>query len=392
MLKYHDIEINHDNVIPLHEQLTNQVRQLILSRRWPTGFRVPSETELQRRLGISRSTIRHALRTIEIEGLIERVAGRGTFVSALRDRDRIHSPLAFMVIDFDHPQQRELLRGAESVAREAGYPMFFCNSDFDPIEERRMLEQLKHDEVAGVLLWMSIENGKSDFVAQLSEPDFPPITMMDRTFEGISCDYVASNNYRGTSQAIEHLVELGHEQIAFLSCGILDLQPIAERYRAYQDAMHSAGLEPMAPWMFGAPDQEIYSEMALRAYSNKDDSTVGAITDLLKKNAGKATAIVAINDNVALLTLKAAHRLGISIPDDLSLIGFDDVDLVSYLPTPMTTVAQDYFAMGKTAAELLIERMEGYYSGPPRQVLLPTQLRVRATTSVPHQTKQRLND
>ena len=119
-MKYHDIEIHHDNVIPLHEQLTNQIRQLILSRRWTTGYRVPSETELQRRLSISRSTVRHSLQTIEIEGLIERVAGRGTFVTPLRDRDRVHSPLAFMVIDFDHPQQRELLRGAESAAREAG--------------------------------------------------------------------------------------------------------------------------------------------------------------------------------------------------------------------------------------------------------------------------------
>lgn len=391
-MKYHDIEIHHDNVIPLHEQLTNQIRQLILSRRWTTGYRVPSETELQRRLSISRSTVRHSLQTIEIEGLIERVAGRGTFVTPLRDRDRVHSPLAFMVIDFDHPQQRELLRGAESAAREAGYPVFFCNSDFDPVEERRMLEQLKHDQVAGVLLWMSIENGKSDFVAQLSEPDFPPVTMMDRTFEGITCDYVASDNYHGATRVIEHLVELGHEHIAFLSCGILDLAPIAERYRAYQDAMHNAGLEPMAPWMFGAPDQEIYSEMALRAYSNKDDSTVGEIADLLQKNLGQATAIVAINDNVALLTLKAAHRLGISIPDELSLTGFDDVDLVSYLPTPMTTIAQDYYAMGKSAAELLIERIEGCYNGPPRQVLLPTHLRVRATTSVPHPTKLRLND
>ncbi|MCA9884049.1 MAG: GntR family transcriptional regulator [Anaerolineae bacterium] len=389
-MKYHDIEITHNNVIPLHEQLTNQIRQLILSRRWQTGYRVPSETELQRHLDISRSTVRHALRTIEIEGLIERVAGRGTFVSPLRER--AHRPLAFQVIDFDHPQQRELLRGAEVAAREAGYPVFFCNSDFDPAEERRLLEQLKHDDVAGVLLWMSIKNGKSDFITRLCEPDFPPVAMMDRTFGDFPCDYVASDSYAGTYRTIEHLIELGHERIAFLSCGILDLMPIAERYRAYREAMIHAGLKPMDAWVFGEPDQEIYSEMALRAFSENDDSSVGEVADLLKDRFDDATAIVAINDNVALLTLKAAQRLGISIPDDLSLTGFDDVDLVSYLPTPMTTVAQDYFAMGKAAAELVIERIEGCYSGPPRKVLLPTQLRARATTSVPRHVKQRLSD
>src|SRR5215207_1373195 len=108
------IEISHESVIPLHEQLLNQLRQLILSKRWQPGYRIPSETELQEQLKISRSTVRQALRNAEIEGLIERVPGRGTFVAHIQTRTPAKRPIAFVVFDFERAGQRNLLNGAES--------------------------------------------------------------------------------------------------------------------------------------------------------------------------------------------------------------------------------------------------------------------------------------
>ncbi|QPC81275.1 GntR family transcriptional regulator [Phototrophicus methaneseepsis] len=388
-----DIKISHESVIPLHEQLTNQIRHLILSKRWPAGFRLPSETELQKRLRISRSTIRHALRTMEMEGLIERMPGRGTFVTQLRERSNSNRPIAFMVTDFERPMQRQLLSGAEGIARAAGYPVFFCNSASNVAEERRLLEQIQHDDVMGVLLWPSVASCHSEYLAEMVENHLPPITVMDRTFNNVVCDYVASDNYAGGYSAVQHLIELGHEHIGFLSCRIMELLPIADRYRGYQDAMRDAGLEPYDPWLFGEPDEEIHFEAVLNAHSGSDLQVVGDIAELLKQHQQEATAIFAINDNVALLASKAANRIGLRIPDDLSVVGFDDIDIVSYLPTPLTTVAQDYFAIGQQAAKLLIERIEGCYSGPPRVVLLPTQLRARASTSVAsRKLKHGLND
>ncbi|MEA3338139.1 MAG: substrate-binding domain-containing protein [Chloroflexota bacterium] len=92
------------------------------------------------------------------------------------------------------------------------------------------------------------------------------------------------------------------------------------------------------------------------------------------------TAIFAMNDLTALLALKAASLAHLSVPRDLSLVGFDDMDFVAFLPVPLTSVAQDPFALGRRAAELLIERIEGH-EGPPRMELLPTRLKVRATTA-----------
>lgn len=382
MKKILQLEISFESFIPLHEQLLNQLRQLILSGRWQAEERIPSETELQQHLNISRSTVRQALGNAEVEGLIHRVPGRGTFVAQIRAQSNTKPPLAFVVFDFNRPIQRDLLSGAESAARKSGYRVIFCNSNSDAKQEIRMFEQLRADGVAGILLWPSIDEGNPQHLAELSQQKFPYAVMMDRTFENVKWDYVASNNFDGGYTATRHLIDLGHEAITFLTCQILDLLPIAERYRGYQVALTDAGFPPLKPWLVGNPNREISSAYALQAYTTDNNPLVRQITNYLTENAGKITAIFAMNDNVALLALKAAQIARLHVPDDISIIGYDDIDIAPYLPTPLTTVAQNAFAIGEQAAELLIERIEGWYSGTPRSVAIPTRLQVRASTSV----------
>lgn len=381
------IYISHKSVIPLHEQLHNQLRQLILSGRWPPEHRIPSETELQRQLKISRSTIRQALGNAEIEGLIERVPGKGTFVAHPHSRNSTNRLIAFVVFDFDRPIQRRLLSGAESAAQVAGYRIIFSNSNSNIDEEKRILAQLQRDGVAGVLLWPSADSSKPEHLAEKSQGNFPPVTMMDRTFEGVAWDFVGSDNYGGTLTAMQHLIELGHQRVVFLSCPILELLPIAERYQAYRDALHRADFQPYSPWLVGRANQEISSTNALQAYCAADDPIVREIVNYVSTSNEPPTAVFAANDNMALLSLKAASVLGMRVPEDLSVVGFDDMAMASYLATPLTSVAQDSFAIGKRAAEMLIERIEGWYVGEPRSERMATQLRPRASTAAPRLSK-----
>lgn len=381
MTKISQLRISHESVIPLYVQLLNQLRQLILSGRWQADERVPSETELQQHLQISRSTIRQALGNAEVEGLIQRVPGRGTFVAHIRKQANTKPPLAFVVSDFNRPTQRDLLSGAESAARKSGYRVIFCNSHSDTEQEIQILNQLREDGVAGILLWSSV-NDAPHYLAELSQNNFPHVVMMDRTFENVKLDYVASDNYGGGYTATQHLIELGHNSIAFLSCNTLDLLPIAERYRGYQGALSDAGYSPIKPWVIGKPNREVVSAYALKAYTAENNPLVREITTYLDKNVGKISAIFAINDNIALLALKAVSLAGLKVPDDISIVGYDDTEIASYLPTPLTTVAQNTFAIGEQAAELLIDRIEGWYSGMPKSVFIPTRLRVRASTTV----------
>ena len=209
--------------------------------------------------------------------------------------------------------------------------------------------------------------------------------LMDRTLPSLNCDSVTSDNYTGGYQAVKHLVGSGHERIAFLSRPILQLSTIAERLRGYQQALQEAGLTPLQPWLVGTVDRELTVRLALDAYSSGVGPEIEQIAQYLESSQ-RPTAIFAMNDLMALQALKAASQIGLRVPDDLSVVGFDDMDIVAHLEVPLTTVAQDVFGLGEQAAKLLIERIEGY-KGPRRQETLPTQLRVRASTTVPATSK-----
>lgn len=376
-----EITISHDSVMPRHVQLLNQLRHLILSGHWPPGNRLPSEAELKRELKISRSTIRQALSNAAAEGLIERVPGKGTFVTRSPTAKRNNHLIGYITFDFLSDFQRQLLQGAESAARAKGYRILFCNSNRDANEENQLLDQLMEDKVGGVLIWPALDDDPGRRIFQLAQQGLVPLVLMDRTLEGLACDYVTSDNCAGAYAATKHLVDLGHRRIVFLSRPILQLLPIAERLRGYREALRDAGLTPLEHWLVGTADREMGTGYALRTYSNASSQDIEEIARYLERPQ-QPTAIFAMNDLMAIQALKAASLVGLRVPDDLSLVGFDDIDIVAHLEVPLTTVPQDTFTLGRRAAELLIERIGGY-NGPPRREMLPTQLKVRVSTARP---------
>ena len=377
-----EITVAYNSSIPLHTQLLNQLRHLILSGQWSPGRQLSSETELQRQLKISRSTIRQALHKAEAEGLIERVPGRGTFVASLPTNNDSSHLIGYITVELLNSDfQYQLLCGAENAAKEKGYRILFSNSNQDVDEESRLLDQLLADKVGGILIWPAFHNDPTRRLFQLAQQNSIPIVLMDRTLPSLNCDCVASDNYAGGYNAVKHLTDLGHQRIAFLSRPILQLSTIAERFRGYQKALQDAGLIPLQPWLVGTVDQELRTRPALSAYSSGVGPEIEQIARYLESSE-RPTAIFAMNDLMALQALKAASQVGLRVPADLSVVGFDDTDILAHLEVPLTTVAQDIFDLGQQAAELLIERIEGY-NGPPRQKLLPTQLRVRASTIIP---------
>jgi DNA-binding LacI/PurR family transcriptional regulator len=235
--------------------------------------------------------------------------------------------------------------------------------------------------VGGILIWPALNDDPARRLFQLIQQGSLPIVLMDRTLPSLSCDCVASDNFAGGYEAVKHLVDLGHQQIAFLSRPILQLSTIAERWRGYQQALLEAHLTPLEPWLVGTVDQELRTRLALNAYSTGIGPEIDQIAHYLA-SPNRPTAIFAMNDLMALQALKAASQTGLRVPEDVSVVGFDDMDIVAHLEVPLTTVAQDVFGLGERAARLLIERIEGY-KGPPRQETLATQLRVRASTGAP---------
>ena len=378
-----EIFINRDSSTPLHEQLLNQIRDLILSGAWAPEDLLPSETELQHQLKISRSTIRQALSKAEAQGLIVRVPGKGTFVTRSPTGQADSRLIGYISCDSFRHLQSQLLSGAESIVAAQGYRVVFCNSNRDPGEESRLLQQLVlEDKVRGILIWPVLHDDPSRRLFQLARQDRVPLVLVDRTFKGLPYDYVTSDNHAGAYSAVEYLAGLGHRRIAFLSRPILQLLTIAERLRGYQDALRDAGLIPLEPWLVGDANQEMEIVVALRSYSDAHSQDVEQIARHLKASP-RPTAIFAMNDMMAMQAMRAVRLAGLRVPEDLSLVGFDDEGIVNtLLDVPLTTVAQDAVTLGRRAAELLIERIEGH-DGPSRGKVVPTELRVRASTAPP---------
>lgn len=376
------ISVNPDNAVPLHVQLLNQMRHLILSGEWAPGSRLPSEADLQRDLRISRGTIRQALKNAAIEGLIERVPSKGTFVAQPPPCDAPSHTIGYITSDFLSDFQHQVLRGAEQAARAKGFRLLFSSSNQDVNTENQLLQQMIADQVSGIVIWPVFGDSPPRLLLELGKQCEPPLVLMDRTLRGLACDSVTSDNYAGAYAATEHLVQLGHERIVFMTRPLLQLSTIADRLTGHGDALRDAGKTPSEPWIIGSESHGQGERYTLELYNG---SVTGAETTKIAKRLGQSrrpTAILAMNDLTALLALKAATQANLSVPRDLSLVGFDDLYFLAFLPLPLTTVAQDTHELGKRAAELLIERIEGC-ADPPRSELLPTRLVVRASTAEP---------
>ena len=372
-----DIKIDHHSTIPLHVQLLNELRHKILSGEAEPGSKLPSESEFQRDLEISRSTIRQALNNAESEGLIERVPGKGSFVRLTPlEKGTKNNLVGYVTFDFHSEFQGQMLSGAESVIRKNGYRMLFCNSNGNVGEENKLLDQLVSDKVLGILIWPVYSSDTTRRLFQLANHRQVPIVLMDRTFDVLMNDYVISDNFKGAYEAVTYLISLGHKRIVFLSRPVLKLLPIAERLRGYTQAMLDNGFTPLDPWIVGTAENERGYSLQLNGTVNRE---IEELENLLK-GKDKPTAIFSMNDLMALEVSKASKLLGMNIPSDISIVGFDDMDIVSYFDIPLTTVHQDTYYMGSRSAELLVERIRGY-AGVPRREIIPTYLRIRNSAS-----------
>ena len=377
MTEADELKVDQNSRVPLHVQLQRQLRSLIASGRWERGRRLPSENQLQRNLGISRNTVRQAFNEMQHEGLIERIPGRGTYVAEPAPGGRQKRLIAFIISDFESEREWELLNGAESAARGNDCDVVFYNTRHNCQEERRVLGQLAGQNISGALLWSCAPPAASP--DEYEGVSLPPLVMMDRDTPALPTDCVTSDNHGGASLATRHLLALGHRRIVCVSHDVVGLLPVAERIQGYRDTMRAAGEKAAPAWVLPT-EAELSPDSALALGEDIDSAPMRYLMRRMQKE--RPTALFAVNDLVALVALRAARALQLRVPEDLSLIGFDDVEFSAFIAPPLTTIAQDFHAIGRRSFELLLERMDG--AGPPARVeRIPVALRERATTVRP---------
>lgn len=270
--------------------------------------------------------------------------------------------IGVLIQDILNPFYANIVQGIESVLWQKRANFLFQCSYRQELKEQDILTFFSEQPVDGLLITSVIN--PDHVIAHLKHSQLPTIFLSQR-FEQYEVDYVINDNYEGALLAVEHLIKLGHTQIAYLA-GI-ETQSNAERFRGYQRALEAAGI-PLNQWLIRASDSTI-------------ESGYYVMKSLLQTDL-KLTAVFAYNDLIALGAIRAIKEVNRRVPADISVVGYDDIPFAEFSEVPLTTVHQPTLEIGWKAAELLFEKIEFGANHLPRQIVLKPHLTIRGTTSI----------
>ncbi len=353
----------------LHVQLMTYFRERILDGRLPAGTRLPNDGELAAQYQISRDTVRQALALLVNEGLIERVQGRGTFVSQPplngSPVPQLERKQIGLVLNRTSTTQlnMNLLVGVEQAAKSHGYSVSFTYAEGDQEQQTRDIARLRANHVLGMIIYPTGDVTHDASIQQL-QADHVPFVLMDRYFPGLAADYVGLDNVGGGYRATEHLLILGHRRIGFVFSHeeTLRTTSVHERWQGYCKALQK----------YEIPYDET---LVVPDFRQLQMDTHEGLVEFLKR-PDRPSGIFAVNDYVAMDVMQAAKAIHLRIPEDLAVVGFDDWSFAAHLNPPLTTIVQPFMDIGLRAGTLLISRIEGIV-GVPKHVELPTNLIIR---------------
>jgi LacI family transcriptional regulator, galactose operon repressor len=275
-------------------------------------------------------------------------------------RTRRSHTIGVLIPDLNNPLFPPMIRGIEDRLAEHGYVALIGNTDVDLAKERLVFDQMRARHVDGFVLATAIAG--SPILAEAAEADVP-VVLMNRTSQEYPFSSVSVDNEQGVRAAVAHLVSLGHTKIGHIA-GPQDASTGAARLRGFHAAMATHKL-PVAD------GQVVYAN----AYSLEEGARCGR--DLLAP--GVLTAVVAGNDMLAVGCYGAFDELSLSCPEDISIIGFNDMPFIDRLRPPLSSVRFPHYQLGTEAATLLIERIEGAES-PVKILFLAPELVARGST------------
>ena len=330
----------------------------------------PTIGDVARRAGVSRATVSRVLNEYphvrpqvrtDVQRAIRALRYRPDQVARSLAR-RETKTLGLVVADITNPFYAETARAIVETARGYGYNVILCNTDNLHRLQEEYVEVLRQRRVDGIIFGSVFLD--DPVVEALVEAGYPCV-MYNRRLRSGRGNYIVLDNASASHDLTRHLLDLGHRHIGFIT-GLRDLSTASERLRGYRAALRAAGLpaDPrlMRPGAFKA-------EMAQRAAQE------------LLKLPRRPTAIMAGNDLMALGGMQAAGDLGLRVPEDLAVVGFDDIEIAAHRQIQLTTMAQQKAEMGRMAVVWMLEIIRDprrYRREPLQQILTPT-LVVRRT-------------
>jgi LacI family transcriptional regulator/LacI family repressor for deo operon, udp, cdd, tsx, nupC, and nupG len=324
--------------------------------------------DIAKKAGVSPSTVSRALEDHPRIG----AATKKRIQELAREMDYVPSRVAkslaanktwtigMVLASISDPFMGRVVEGVEQIAIEAGFNVFISTSQNDRQREMAVIEVLQQRRVDGIIV---IASHLSNHYPRFVDRSKVPIVIINEQKPGESMHFVAVDDVHGAQLAVEHLIALGHCRIGYV--GITN-RPESNQYRlkGYQDALEAVG---------------IASDPTLIFISNSlEDHAKCGEASLEPLLAAEATAVFCYNDTTAIGLLTACYKHGISVPDTLNIIGFDDIDMAAYTLPPLTTIRQPRFELGQRAMHMMLALLDGQ---EPDNQISRGELVVRQTTA-----------
>jgi DNA-binding LacI/PurR family transcriptional regulator len=330
----------------------------------------PSIKDIARLAHVSHSTVSRALqnsplvnaRTAEKIRQIALASGYRASAVARGLVTRRTRTIGLVVTTVADPFTSEVVSGVEQAANDHGYSVFLADSNADPEREKKVVQSFAEQRVDGIVVTSSRVGAL--YIPLLSEMRVP-IVLVNNQYPGAFVHSVMIENVAGSRAAANHLVQLGHTRIAYIG-DQFGYESDTERLAGYREALEGAGI-PLFPELIVHGD-------------GKPEAAVRAMEELLAL-AEPPTAVFCYNDRSALGAMRAIRLHGLRVPEDISVVGFDDLFLASYTDPPLTTVRQPMRLMGQLAMESLFKLMSGKESAVAIKV--DAELIVIETTAKP---------
>lgn len=268
--------------------------------------------------------------------------------------------IGLLVPDITNPYFPEVARGVEDEASKENYNIFLCNTNWDLIKEVDYFNLLLAKRVDGIII-APVSDDTTKFVEKFT--DRLPIVFLGTRLDGEKYNYVVIDNIKGGEMITEYLIGLGHRKIAFIG-GTKDSSTFSDRVKGYKNALIKNNIDI---------DEKMVN---ICGYRRIDGSNA---IKVMAKESNVPTAIFAVNDLVALGIIDAAEEIGLSIPQDISLVGFDDIPYASLPKIRLTTVSQPKDHIGREAVRILLEKIENKNNNTGLQRIIQPELIVRSS-------------
>ena len=358
--------IDRNSPIPQYFQLQTWLIEQIEQGVFKPNDKIPTEEEFSQLTGLARATIRQAIQNLVNMGYLIRKKRLGTFV--LQDKRHIEKKtmVGILIPDIRTGYSPILARGAEDEASRSNYSLILCNTDDLFVKAEYHADRLIEIGISGVIFVPTAadEIKNLQVISKLNRKNIP-VVLADRTVPGENLDCVTTDNFNGAYILTEYLVQRGHRKIAITLSDKFSTEK--ERLAGYKKALqdYNVTIDPVNIKIHSGP----YAE---KAYMK--------IARSLLKEKDNVTAIFAGHDRIAYVIYSVAEEMGIRIPDDLSIVGYDDLRPTCSHMVSLTTMHQPIYEMGQESMRLIMRRLSGE-ANDPQKVILNSTLKVRESVA-----------